>query len=168
MDSEIMNFNQKLLKNSHVVNRQELILQKCRNKFVLHLGAIDYFNNNICGFHDKILLTSKKVIGVDIDIEGLKKAHKEGYNNIFYCDVLNLNNNIFKYKNKFDIILAGEIIEHLDNPGLFLEQMKLLLNDKTELIISTPNAFCFHRFFYPFIGIERNHPNHLHIYSYTT
>jgi SAM-dependent methyltransferase len=40
---------------------------------------------------------------------------------------------------KFDVIVAGDIIEHLSNQGLFLENMKKHLRPGGKLIISTPN-----------------------------
>jgi SAM-dependent methyltransferase len=40
---------------------------------------------------------------------------------------------------KFDCITAFEVIEHLENPGLFLNNINSLLNDKGLLIISCPN-----------------------------
>lgn len=42
---------------------------------------------------------------------------------------------------KFDVIFAGDLIEHLPNPGLFLASCKAHLRDDSRLIITTPNAF---------------------------
>jgi SAM-dependent methyltransferase len=41
----------------------------------------------------------------------------------------------------FDCIVAGEVIEHLSNPGAFLDKMALHLKPDGHLIITTPNAF---------------------------
>ena len=45
-----------------------------------------------------------------------------------------------KLKIKFDTIIAGEIIEHLESPIRFVRYCKSLLNKGGRLIITTPNA----------------------------
>lgn len=42
---------------------------------------------------------------------------------------------------KFDLVFAGDLIEHLPNPGLFLENVKRHLAIDGRLILTTPNAF---------------------------
>ena len=41
----------------------------------------------------------------------------------------------------FDVIFAGDVIEHLSNPGLFLDSCKRHLKSDGQLIITTPNCF---------------------------
>lgn len=41
---------------------------------------------------------------------------------------------------KFDMIIAGEIIEHVESPINFLRYCKLLLKKNGKLILTTPNA----------------------------
>lgn len=43
--------------------------------------------------------------------------------------------------NSFDNVLAGEIIEHLDNPLGFLKEGYRVLKPKGKLVITTPNIF---------------------------
>lgn len=43
-------------------------------------------------------------------------------------------------KEKFDTIIAGEIIEHLESPIKFIRYCKTLLKPKGRLILTTPNA----------------------------
>ncbi len=47
----------------------------------------------------------------------------------------------FSTQNKFDVIFAGDLIEHLSNPGLFLSRAKEHLKEGGRLILSTPNTF---------------------------
>ena len=65
------------------------------------------------------------------------------------------------------------MIEHLNNPGLFLEGIKRFMNDKTLLVITTINAYCGMRFWiYGLRGkkgsVEPVHPDHVAYYSYST
>lgn len=41
---------------------------------------------------------------------------------------------------RFDVIVAGDVIEHVDNQGLFLRNVREHLKDDGRLIITTPNA----------------------------
>jgi len=47
----------------------------------------------------------------------------------------------FDFKNTFDVIFAGDLIEHLSNPGLFLESCQKSLKSGGVLILTTPNTF---------------------------
>lgn len=47
----------------------------------------------------------------------------------------------FEFDIKFDVIFAGDLIEHLTNPGLFLENAKKSLKPGGRLIITTPNTY---------------------------
>ena len=39
------------------------------------------------------------------------------------------------------MIVAGELIEHLSNPGIFLKNMHMHLKNSGRFIITTPNAY---------------------------
>ena len=58
-----------------------------------------------------------------------------GYNDIIYGDAEN-----FSLGKKFDVVFAGELIEHLSNPGLFLRCAKRHLRENGKLVLTTPNA----------------------------
>jgi 2-polyprenyl-3-methyl-5-hydroxy-6-metoxy-1,4-benzoquinol methylase len=47
----------------------------------------------------------------------------------------------FNFNRKFDIVFAGDLIEHLINPGLFLENAKQHTAENGRLIMTTPNTF---------------------------
>jgi cyclopropane fatty-acyl-phospholipid synthase-like methyltransferase len=49
-------------------------------------------------------------------------------------------NNPKKINKKFDTVIAGEIIEHLESPIKFIRYCKTLLKKNGRLIITTPNA----------------------------
>ena len=76
-------------------------------------------------------------------------------------------------KETFDVILAGEMIEHLSNPGLFLRGIKRFMNRETILLITTINAYCGMRnVIYALRGKggknEPVHQDHVAYYSYST
>jgi 2-polyprenyl-3-methyl-5-hydroxy-6-metoxy-1,4-benzoquinol methylase len=53
-------------------------------------------------------------------------------------------NNLAELNLKVDVIIFGEIIEHLENLKIALENMKQVMHEDTELIITTPNLFYLH------------------------
>ncbi|MBO0181221.1 hypothetical protein J0682_30075, partial [Vibrio parahaemolyticus] len=73
----------------------------------------------------------------------------------------------------FDVIVAGEIIEHLNNPGLFLSGVRRFMHRDSKLVITTINAYCAMRFFVYALRGRRGinefvHPDHVAYYSYST
>ncbi|MBA7657757.1 Ubiquinone biosynthesis O-methyltransferase [subsurface metagenome] len=154
-----------------LVDKENIILNLCKDKRVLHLGCVDYpllYYRIKSGtwLHGKIMQAAKKVIGID-NAKNEVEILKEKYNidNIFYGDVEKLIEYDFL---PFNIVIAGEIIEHLSNPGLFLDTIKRFLLPDGILIITTVNAFCLRRIIRIPLGIESVHPDHKYYFSHST
>lgn len=96
--------------------RMDFIRKYVVNKDVLNVGCVGNASNEF--LQEEISKIAKKVVGVDIDRFGLEKLKNLGYE-VFYGDVQDINFNLGK---KFDVIVAGEIIEHLENAGLFFRE----------------------------------------------
>lgn len=114
--------------------RMEFIKKYVINKEVLNVGCVGTASYEF--LQKEISKIAKNVIGVDIDKKGLEKLKKMGYN-VIYGDVQNPS---FNLRKKFDVIVAGEIIEHLENAGIFLENMRKHLKNDKLLLLTTPNA----------------------------
>ena len=163
----------KIPKVKIVKGRIDFILEKCKGKNVLHLGCVDE-GLTIKRFkkgqlmHLKLMKVAKEVIGIDISKEGLKFLQEEGINNIIYGDVEHLDSIRKLQGKKFDIILASEIIEHLNNPGLFLQSAKKLFSTNTKMIMTVPNAFRITGRIDYIKGYEFVHPDHNYWFSWKT
>jgi 2-polyprenyl-3-methyl-5-hydroxy-6-metoxy-1,4-benzoquinol methylase len=83
----------------------------------------------------RIVQANKDTLGIDVDPEGVDLLNAMGYQT--QCH----NAETMDLGRRFDTIVAGELIEHLENPGLFLRNMQRHLNEDGVLIISTPNPF---------------------------
>ncbi len=54
-----------------------------------------------------------------------------------------LDNEVLAHSEKFDVVMALELVEHIPDLGQFLNEIKQYLSEDGILIISTPNAFGF-------------------------
>lgn len=100
-----------------------------------------------------------EVYGLDIN-----KPTKipDNYKNYFIHDATHLE----EMNDRYDTILAGEVVEHLDSPQAFLAGCFTILNPGGTLVISTPNPYympiallemlMIRRFFYA--------PDHVNLY----
>ena len=59
-----------------------------------------------------------------------------------------------------EVIVAGELIEHLDAPGPFLRALGPLLAEDGVLVLTTPNAYRLLSFVAPLTGSEIVHGDH--------
>ncbi len=66
---------------------------------------------------------------------------------------------------KFDYIVAGEVLEHLPNPGLFLAEAARCLKPGGALFVTVPNAFNLLRIIGLFQGYESVHKDHCFYFS---
>jgi 2-polyprenyl-3-methyl-5-hydroxy-6-metoxy-1,4-benzoquinol methylase len=113
------------------------IYHAIKDKRVLDVGCLgDYSNKSRFWIHD-FLRKNSKCIGIDLNKNALKKLKKAGEAK----NIILANAEIYTFKEKFDVIFAGELIEHLDNPGIFLKNMKKHLKKKGILILTTPNTY---------------------------
>jgi SAM-dependent methyltransferase len=163
-------------KRFELVQRLELIKSLCAGKKVLHLGCTNwpYTQDAIEAgtlLHKDLAAVASDLYGFDYDQEGIDFLTSKGFDKLFQADVERLHD--VKLAETFDVIVAGEMIEHLNNPGMFLEGIKRFMNGNTLLVITTINAYSGMRFFvYGFRGrgggLEPVHPDHVAYYSYST
>lgn len=155
-------------------NRHEFVLERCKDKSILHLGCVDTglletrFRQGQL-LHQKLAAITNDLWGIDINAEGIDFLRNQGFSNLLIGDVSELAGLSALSHLRFDIIVASEIIEHLPNPGLFLSNIQTLMEpEKTDLIITVPNAFRIHTLLGMLKGVEYIHPDHNYWFSYYT
>lgn len=131
-----------------IISREALITNIIRDKNVIHIGCSDHIQiikekikNNIW-LHKLISENAKSCIGIDIDKESIEYIEKEiGFKNVYHGDILTDTFNVISEK-KWDYVVFGEIIEHLDNPVNFLKVFKSRYAENvSKFIISVPNIY---------------------------
>ena len=128
-----------------VEDRFDIIRQFVEGRSVLDLGVVDSrpmkgsAADRISRSPDllfrRICEVNRNTVGIDIDAEGIEVLRAMGYN-VLCADV-----EIMNLEQQFDVIIAGELIEHLENPGQFLHNMRRHLSKDGVLFLSTPNPF---------------------------
>lgn len=159
-----------------LVHRVEFIKRACAGKKVLHLGCTnwpytqDSIDNDML-LHNELAETASELYGFDYDQEGIDVLEKAGTKNLYQADLERLDE--VDLNETFDVIIAGEMIEHLNNPGLFLRGIQRFMSPETKLVVTTINAYAAHRFaVYGLLGKkginEPVHPDHVAYYSFKT
>jgi len=85
--------------------------------------------------HQIIKALAKSLSGLEKNLQQVRALQDQGYN-IFPGDAEN-----FDLGRRYDVIFAGEVIEHLSNPGQFLRCARKHLHPGGTLLITTPNRF---------------------------
>lgn len=170
--------NNKLPKSNGfpLVQRVEYLKNLCLGRKVLHLGCADYpFTETAIKqqthLHFDLMQIASELYGFDYDQPGIDVLEKHGVKHLYQADLEKLDE--IELDETFDVIIAGEMIEHLSNPGLFLRGIKRFMNRESNLVITTVNAYAGYRFFvYGLKGkggaTEPVHPDHVSYYSYST
>ncbi len=108
--------------------RAELLSSYCLNKSYLDFGC------GTGGVLKHVSAYAKRTAGVEIEkkvVDNLKKN---------YGSVFQVEDDIDKYNESFDVISMFHVIEHLTDPMELLEKIKKHLKPGGEFIIETPNA----------------------------
>lgn len=160
----------------NLVQRVKFLKDACRSKSVLHLGCTNwpYTSEAIESgmlLHAELHGIASELYGFDFDQRGIDELSASGVTDLYRADLERLGE--VPIDRKFDIIVAGEMIEHLNNPGLFLSGIQRFMSPETRLLITTINAYCGMRFLlYGLRGkrgkAEPVHPDHVAYYSYAT
>jgi len=163
-----LKFSNRFPKLRIIGNRDKFLQQYVAGKKVLHGGCVD---SELLGerlkekilLHDLLGVTASRLVGVDVDSEGIEQMLKMGYKDVYCADFES-----WIFDEKFDVIVLGEIIEHIDNCGLFLQSVMRFCTPETEVVITTPNNYYFLFWIYSFFGKESIHPDHNYLFSFNS
>lgn len=131
--------------NRTVRDRLDLIEPLVRGRATLDLGVVDARPQRQTAVEriaykadllfKRLAEVNPEIVGLDIDPDGCEELRRQGY------DVVCGDVETMDLDRTFQTIVAGEIIEHLENPGLFLRNVRRHLTDDGLLVVTTPNPF---------------------------
>jgi hypothetical protein len=130
------------------ISREDAITEIIKNCDVIHIGCSDHIpliREKIAHntwLHKLITDKSNNCIGIDIDLESIDFLKKElGYNNVLHGNILTDDFQEISGK-KWDYVVFGEIIEHLDNPVDFLRIFRTRYGSNVKrFVISVPSIY---------------------------
>jgi 2-polyprenyl-3-methyl-5-hydroxy-6-metoxy-1,4-benzoquinol methylase len=107
-------------------------------KSVLDIGVVEHTlraAEHSQWLHAHLRRHAAECIGVDILETEVKYLNERGYN-VIVADVARA-----PLARTFDVIIAGEVLEHLDAPGMFMENCAAMLKPGGRLAITAPNPW---------------------------
>jgi len=150
-----------------VIDRFQIIESLCANKNIIHLGCVDHLpliNKKIeqnIWLHARLCKCANRCLGVDINGEGINFIiNNLGYNDVIYGNIME--DDIEEIKNnKWDYLVLGEILEHVDDPCLFISRIREKYQGNIDrIIVTVPNAFSWQNITYTFSHRECINTDH--------
>jgi 2-polyprenyl-3-methyl-5-hydroxy-6-metoxy-1,4-benzoquinol methylase len=123
-----------------VLSKDDFVTQMARGRRVLDLGCIDHDADEALArgdkwLHGRLRSVAEKLVGVDLLASDADALNARGYD-IRVADVES-----FDLGEQFDLIVAGDLIEHLSNIGQFLDSVSRHMHDQSVFMVTTPNPF---------------------------
>jgi methyltransferase family protein len=127
------------------VNRHHYILAAATGKTVLDVGVIGETEGTdeqrLAAFpsqlHWQIASVAREAVGTDYAVSPIVSLQARYPDlSLVACNVYEIDRHV---RRRFDLVVMGNLIEHLDNPGLALDALRPLVGG--ELLITCPNSF---------------------------
>lgn len=129
-----------------VEDRAEFIVDRCRGRRVLDIGCVAHDVERMkspAWLHGRVAAVATSCLGVDVLPEGVEHLRSAGYD-VMTHDLTNGPGPVAQ-AGPFDVIVAGELIEHVPSLDMLFTTARDLLSEDGELIITTPNPWAPHR-----------------------
>lgn len=141
--------------------RFEQLRQYFTGRSVLDLGCASGWRRPDW-FHGLIAREAVELVGIDVDAAAVRELERRGFRTLV-ADATS-----FDLGRAFDVVHAGELIEHLDDARGFMDSVRRHMRADSQLVLTTPNAFCISNFVYRLGGKAAVHGEHVSWYCEDT
>lgn len=151
--------------------RSEEILSEVRGPRILDIGCAGGLQDDVppmdspSWIHQHLLDSYPDTWGIELSHERVEYLRSHGVPNVLVADAED-----FQLDMNFDTIVAGELIEHLSNPGRFLLSAAKHLRPDGRIILTTPYAMGLPNVLYAWVKFPKtcSNPEHFVWFCPTT
>ncbi len=160
------------LPRAAIVHRIEYLASLAANRRVVHVGFGDARYREVqeragTWLHGHLADVASSLVGLDVDEPSVAEARAAGFA-AHVVDCRDRQAIAALGLAPSDLVVAGEVIEHLDAPGDFLDALHALVHRDGLLALTTPNASGLGNALAALAGYEVNHPDHVTLFSCRT
>jgi SAM-dependent methyltransferase len=157
---------------ARLVDRVDELRRLTRGRRVIDLGFVDEGQMDSkrsrgSWLHEALAADARELVGIDADADGVEHARAQGYE-AYAADVESRGEVADLGLEPAHVVVAGELVEHLDRPGDFLEAVKPLVASDGVLVLTTPNAHSLTNALGALVGRELVNPDHVAWLSWRT
>lgn len=159
-----------MAKDVSVFNRVDFILDKCKDKKILHIGFSDYpfteekIKNNTL-LHTQLKKVTVDILGLDNNMAAIQQyKHLTTDEQVVYGDIT------LKYPEEAivyqpEIILLSEVLEHLSSPAMAVNILYDSFAHGTKILVTVPNYMALDGIAASLNKTESIHPHHYWYFS---
>lgn len=147
--------------------RVQYLEETVRGKRIIHVGCLDHvplIERRIQAntwLHKRLTEASEVCLGIDINEEGATLVRGLGFDNVVICNPIDDEALPEVTHEHWDYMVLGEMLEHIDNPVLFLQNIAAKYGDCVErFLLTVPNALHLDNFFNSLRHSERINTDH--------
>jgi len=121
-----------------IANRVDYLCELARGKRVLDIGVIEHSldaTNSGQWLHGRLCAVAESCVGIDILDEEIRVLVQRGY------DIRKVDLTEDVLDETFDVIVMGELIEHVGAPGPLFQHVASMLAKSGVVVLTTPNPW---------------------------
>ena len=157
----VLSANQRVLdatRAAPVGDRVAYLCELARDRRVLDVGVVEHrleSRSSNRWLHGRLAATAKECVGVDVLEHEAQALRDEGF------DVRVHDLTVEPLAERFDVIVAGEVIEHVGAPEWLLANCRSMLDDGGRLVVTTPNPYALYRVWHALRGRHSDSADHV-------
>jgi SAM-dependent methyltransferase len=127
-----------LISAKRICSRTAYLVARCTGKNILDVGIVEHNKDAYLTdrwLHRHLSSVAQECLGVDVMKPELMYLHDQGFN-VLYHDFTEK-----PMAAEFDVIVCGDVLEHVSNTGSFLSNLQKSLSSNGILLLTLPNPW---------------------------